>query len=385
MNYVFNYNNQEYKFAKDETDKEKYIVFSCAKNEDSYIKEWVDHYLNLGFDKIIIADNNDSPESLRNILSEYISNDKVQIFECCGLKKFQLYIYNMYMTEANYKWCAYFDCDEFLELTTHANIKDFLKGIKEKCVLLNWVVYGGDGNVYKNDEPLSDRFKTPVLPIPFFKENFYVKYILSGDLKGAYLTNTHCPSYVHDMNLGGYIHVDYTSHVFYPPRYKYAYIKHYYTKSFEEWMNGKTKRGWPDEMYDILKPSNFFIVDKNPDFQIEKYTKGFFVDNNSFSSEHIHKEFDETMSRYEMVHLYSSTKNAYAIMIHLFTLMREYKDHIFVLSDDFIDDALYGQILSYAMISGNRIAFAFNDDDKFKILNNKTKWNNRLFYYMDCQ
>lgn len=383
--YEFIYQGNTYYFQKDESDKDKIILFACAKNEDSYIKEWVEHHLKIGFDKIIIADNNDSPESLRNILNEYISDGLVQIFECCGLKKFQLYIYNMYLNEANYKWCAYFDCDEFLELTTHENIKDFLNGIKEKCVLLNWVVYGPDGNIHKIDEPLSVRFKTPVIPIPFFKENFYVKPILSGELTGAYLTNTHCPSYISDINIGGYIHVENTSHVYYPPRYKYGFIRHFYTKSFDEWMTNKIQRGWPDEMFDVLKPQNIFIVDKNPDFQIEKYTNGFFVDNNSFSSEYIHNEYDDIMNKYEMIHLYSSTKNAYAIVIHVFTLMREYSGHIFVLSDDFIDDTLYAHILSYAMITGNRLAFSFNDGDKFKILGNKTNWNNHLYYYMDCQ
>ena len=187
------------------------------------------------------------------------------------------------------------------------------------------------------------------------------------------------------MNVGGYCHVSNTSHVFYPPRYKYAFVRHYYTKSFDEWMSNKVQRGWPDEMFDVLKPANIFIVDKNPDFQIDKYTFGFFVDNNSFSSEHVHKELDDVMSKYEMIHLFSSTKNAYSIVLHLFSMMREYKDHIFVLTDEFIDDALYGQMLSYAMISGNRLAFAFNDDDKFKILGSKTKWNNAQYYYMDCQ
>lgn len=383
--YVFDYDGNTYKFKKFEEDKEKYIVFACAKNEDPYILEWVKHYLSLGFDKIIIADNNDSPFSLNELLKDYVSDGSVQIFECNGLQKFQLYIYNMFLEEGNYKWCAYFDCDEFLELTTHANIKDFLSGIKEDCVLINWIVFGPDGNVRKSDEPLSERFKTPVLPVPFFKENFYVKPIIRGTVKGAHLSNTHCPSYVTSLNLGGYVHIDYGSHVYFPPRYKYAFIRHYYTKSFDEWMSNKIVRGWPDEMPKILKPTNYFIVDKNQDFDINKYTKGFFVDNSVFEPASVHKNFDEIMNNYEMVHLFTTTKNPYGLLMHLFSLMKEYKDHLFVISDDFIDDSLYGLILSYAMISGNRLSFAFNDDEKYGIFANKTTWSKELYYYMDCQ
>ena len=86
-----------------------------------------------------------------------------------------------------------------------------------------------------------------------------------------------------------------------------------------------------------------------------------------------------------MIHLFSSTKNMYSITLHLFTLMREYTNHVFVLSDGIIDDPMYANMLSYAMMTGNKLAFAFNDADKFKILANKTSWNSSLYYYMDCQ
>ena len=72
MPYVFNFKGKEYYFDKDDTDKDKYIVFTCAKNEDNYILEWVEHYLSIGFDKLIIADNNDDNTILPNILNEHI-------------------------------------------------------------------------------------------------------------------------------------------------------------------------------------------------------------------------------------------------------------------------------------------------------------------------
>ena len=69
----FNWGGCHKEIPLDETDKEKYLVFTCAKNEDKYLIEFVEHYLNLGFDKIIIADNNDEPTILE-LLDDYIKN-----------------------------------------------------------------------------------------------------------------------------------------------------------------------------------------------------------------------------------------------------------------------------------------------------------------------
>lgn len=384
--YEFAYNGNVYHFERDEADKDKYIVFACAKNEDNYILEWVDHYLSLGFDKVIIADNNDSPESLREILSEYIAKGTVQIFECNGLKKFQLYIYNMFLAEGNYKWCAYFDCDEFLELNAHKDIKDFLSCVNEECVLINWVVFGSNSKTYKEEGTVQERFKEPVTPLPFFKENFYVKPIILGGAKGFYLTNTHCPSANRKMfNIGGYYYTSTVSHVYYPPRCKYAYIKHYYTKSFEEWASNKVKRGWPDEMFNILKPSNYFIVDQNQRPDITRFINGFFVDNNEFSEKRIKELYGKDLDKYEVIVLRSSTNNMYSMTLHLYSFMTYYTNHIFVIDNKQVDDALFDSFLEYAMITGNRVAFAFSQKDIDRVLLNKTTWNKSLYYYMDLQ
>ena len=193
MDYKFEYQGNTYFFDKDESDRDKYIVFACAKNEDDYIVEWVEHNLSICFDKVIIADNNDDPTILPSILSKYVKEGTVQIFDCSGIKGMQLYIYNMFIAESNYKWCAYFDCDEFLELSQHKSVKDFLAGIKEDCVLINWVVFGGVGNFVRKFGKLVDRFTEPVYPMGMFKENFYVKPIIRSAKTFSRFINTHCP------------------------------------------------------------------------------------------------------------------------------------------------------------------------------------------------
>lgn len=381
MEYTFTYSGVTHSFYKDEQDKDRYLVFTCAKNEDDYIKEWIEHYLSLGFDKIIIADNNDDNTKLPKLLENYISENRVQIFDCHGLKKFQLYIYNMFLEERNFKWCAFFDCDEFLELSIHSSIKDFLQPINEECVLINWLMFGSNDEIHRREGSVQDRFKIPVSPVSFFKENFYVKPIIKGEHKSAKLIDTHCPIGVPSYNIGGYYEVGYNSHVYFPPRYKYAYIKHYYTKSFSEWVGNKIKRGWPDEMYDVLKEKNYFILQNKGEFPIEKFTNGLFVDNNYYES--IDKKYEEPLKTYNVIELRATGKNVYSLMLTAFSFMKKCDNHIFMLNCDCVDDNLYNLFLEYSFNTTNKV-FAVNNENEIKKIVEKYSQNNGIYYYIDC-
>ena len=67
--YFFENSSNGISFPKDPSDKDKYVVMTCAKNEEEYIIEWLEHYFSLGFDKVFIADNNDlGNDSLYNTI-----------------------------------------------------------------------------------------------------------------------------------------------------------------------------------------------------------------------------------------------------------------------------------------------------------------------------
>lgn len=385
MQYRFSFKGNEYLFNKDLSDINKYIVFTCAKNEDDYLVEWVEHYLSIGFDKIIIADNNDDNTIAPNLLSKYIKNGHVEIFDCHGLTEFQLYIYNMFLAEGNYKWCAYFDCDEFLELNIHNDIKEFLDGINENCVLINWLMFGSNGKIKKENKPIQERFSLPVFPIPFMKENMYVKPIIRGGIEGYRLIDTHTP--LNDngekYNLGGCLSVDYPSHVYYPVRYRYAYIKHYYTKSFEEWMNGKTKRGWPDEMPKILKESNYFILQNEERFPINKFSMGLFVDNDYFSNLCKEPSFMKAIEKYNIFDFRAETRNVYSLLLHVSSFMKNVTGKIIMLPFNCVDDTLYAYLMEYAFETGNKVLLPKDDSEKWKIFS-KYSQTKEGFYYKNC-
>ena len=78
-----------------ENNQNKIMLCSIGKEENLYAKEFVEYYLSLGFDKIIIMDNNDlNGERFDDILKSFIEKIKVEIKDLRGLKQIQLPSFN---------------------------------------------------------------------------------------------------------------------------------------------------------------------------------------------------------------------------------------------------------------------------------------------------
>ena len=228
-------------FPKYEEDKDKYVVFACAKNEGEYIREWVEYYLGIGFDKVFIADNNDVDDiSLYEAIQDYIVSGQVQVFDCRGKDSIQVLMYSKFCEIGNYRWCAYFDCDEFFEMSVYRNIKDFLTPMEEyDCVSFNWLLFGPNGNMYKQPGGVRERFPVPLSPVLYVKENVFMKSIVKGGegrFPGCWFNGSHIPTTSERADIkysvGGYNepYEQNTIHAHYPPSYKFGYIRHYYTK-----------------------------------------------------------------------------------------------------------------------------------------------------------
>lgn len=111
----------------------KVAIIAIAKNEQLYIKEWLDYHLNLEFDKIIVADNDDE------LLLSGFSTDKVIIEDYTGVERVQIKAYKELFKKYrnDYDWIAFFDIDEFLVLDGFENVKDFLSGFDADEIRLN--------------------------------------------------------------------------------------------------------------------------------------------------------------------------------------------------------------------------------------------------------
>ena len=120
----------------------KAYIITSARYEECYIKEWVKYNLEIGFDKIIINDNNpkDYPYNPKDILKEYIDKGQVIIERywdkyCDNINElpqeaamYEVYTYLYHKYENEFDWVAKFDIDEFIEIPeTHNDIKQFLQ------------------------------------------------------------------------------------------------------------------------------------------------------------------------------------------------------------------------------------------------------------------
>ena len=130
----------------------KAVICAIAKYEYNYIREWVEYHINLGFDKIVIYDNNDlNGERYDELLSDFIKNEQVELRDVRDERAMQRVVYNAFYQEDDFDWVAFIDIDEFISpnRTKYKNIKKFLeKNSNSDAIFLYWQTYGDSGKTY---------------------------------------------------------------------------------------------------------------------------------------------------------------------------------------------------------------------------------------------
>ena len=260
----------------------------CAigRRENQYAPEWVGHYRAIGFDHIYIYDNNhDGEDRFEDVLGDFVAENYVTIIDWRDREgsSTQRDAYNDCYARfgRKHKWLAFFDFDEFLCFaTTHSasasGIKSFLSTIPASynCVLINWLTMTDSGLVHNDHRPLMQRFTVP-MPIDKkgiagdFPENNHVKCIVRGGIHGlAFLRNPHVPTTptlrccsANSDPVRQKSRIPYTHDV--------AYLKHFTTKTIEEFLTNKMQRGLPGRTYEeamaAFKDYFFKINDRTPE------------------------------------------------------------------------------------------------------------------------
>ena len=260
INRVTDINNQ---IIENEIQEEKNInntkVCLCtpAKNENRYIREFVEHYEKYGVDKIFLYDNNDiEGEKFDEILSDYIEKDFVEVRDWRGKAKALMQMMNdCYQTNYQiYDWLIFYELDEYIHLSNYTNVKPFLNLPRFKhceVIYLNLICHTDNNLIYYDNRSLAERFPRTV---PKYKKGGYrleIKSILRGHIPNIEITNNHLLSTdLHNCNGYGnknrYYYKTYSNQ----NDYKNYYIDHYYSKSTEEFIE-KLNKG--DVYLDTLK------------------------------------------------------------------------------------------------------------------------------------
>lgn len=135
-------------------------VYICviAIHEEPYIMEFVNHYLNLGVDKIILYDNHPSAT-----LSSLRENPHIIYVHYPGKQK-QLPVYTETLIKLNQSnevdFVGFFDVDEFLFLKEGLNLKDWLATFEDYSgVAVPWKLFGSSGLITYDPRPVTERFR----------------------------------------------------------------------------------------------------------------------------------------------------------------------------------------------------------------------------------
>lgn len=250
-------------------------ICAIARFENRYIKEWVDYHLSIGFSKIYIYDNNrEGDERICNVIDPTISlyRGKVEVIPWHEETKCpQIKAYNDCYNRNEFDWVAFIDIDEFITFAPQSGIKNmtqFLSKFKNyDAVLLNWMGYGDNGHCYYEAKSVQERFLDP-FPRTFSTCNLWGKQPWNGHVKTIIRKGLKM-----QMNSPHIGHGDYkccnaegvpVQNLAYQPSVSHntAYIRHYITKTIEEFIWTKGRRPAADGSFERYSISSFFWYNK---------------------------------------------------------------------------------------------------------------------------
>jgi Glycosyl transferase family 2 len=194
----------------------KTAVVCIAKNEDYYLDEWLEYNHKLGFDRIIMYENNWRCPIEKDYLTKIPFDGQVM----------QLPAYNDFIkNNKEYDWAAFIDCDEFITLLKHSNIKDLIKEYENNTgIALNWFLFGSGGKMKRENNSLLKQFTYRSSEI-----DRHIKVIMNMKYKFEMILPHNSNLLVVDTNkkllLGPFN---------YGGPHDVAYISHYHNKTYED-------------------------------------------------------------------------------------------------------------------------------------------------------
>ncbi|KAG4097231.1 hypothetical protein H8356DRAFT_426419 [Neocallimastix lanati (nom. inval.)] len=278
------YNNIKYLKTEKKNNKSTVIdnnkplrITLCAigRDENLYIREWVEWYKNLGVNKIVLYDNNKvDGEKFEDVINDYIINGFVKVINRRGIvktnkeigpkeikekKSVQAESYHdcYYNNYKNNDWIFFFDIDEFLSIESKYNdIYEFLNDFnKYDGIRVQWRVYGDNGYLHYENKTVNERFGSrknsqystrvkTIIKCKEYKKDLIINAsgLLNRELTFVNLKKKRVKNYLNDKE--AYFDLP-------------VYLNHFITKSTEEYIKRKYKK--PDASFGLNKEINFSI------------------------------------------------------------------------------------------------------------------------------
>lgn len=230
---------EEKKIKQKLKDEEKNIsndyylsMVAIVRDENEYLKEWIDWHLNLGFEHFFIYDNESETPIQKYLESiDYENLHKVTAIDWKTSKVSQQDAYNHFLK--NYrkvsKWFLIADPDEFVYMKdTTKTLVDYLKEKEDyEAIKCSWVHFNANGHETKSEETQVERFTTTTDCMDYLNGG---KHFAQANRVKKF--NGFTPEIRFSKD-------DSTTVL---EEREYFQLNHYFTRSYEEWIE-KMERG----------------------------------------------------------------------------------------------------------------------------------------------
>jgi glycosyltransferase involved in cell wall biosynthesis len=138
-------------------------VITSVKNEGPYILEWLAHHKALGFDYIIVFEN-DSDDLTDVILQRLAQMGEIEFVKNRDFTGSpQMHSYRQFQKMDAYRqsdWVFCIDADEFFVPRRLDTARAFLEGFPQAdAIAVNWLNFGSSGHKTWEDRPVTERFR----------------------------------------------------------------------------------------------------------------------------------------------------------------------------------------------------------------------------------
>jgi hypothetical protein len=215
-------------------------IVAIAKNESSYISEWLAFHKLQGVEKVFLYDN-DSTDNMREVLQPYIEDEFVVYNEVHGrFKQFETYTDAICRYGHLAKYMAFIDCDEFMmPVNSDKSLLEIIESVFSKDesaggLGINWCMYGSSEYETKPERGLvMDNFTHH--SYTNHESNYTIKSIVKPYSVKCF-SHPHYPKYRHGfycINFQGELIPFWRNEI---SEYVGIRLNHYYCKSKEEYI-----------------------------------------------------------------------------------------------------------------------------------------------------
>ncbi|HYZ64168.1 MAG TPA: glycosyltransferase family 2 protein [Acetobacteraceae bacterium] len=226
-----------------------------VKNEARDILEWLAYHSLLGFDALIVFDND--------------STDATGIIVQKAMRRFPIHYWPWHRSDPEsqtgayeeacrhfrdeFDWIGFYDADEFLVLHQHESIAAFLAGFRPfAAVAVNWAIFGANGHEDYHRGLVIESF-TRRAPADFAPNRHVKSFVRPAQVRrcpnphffavdGAYCDPAGAPVEWLRLMDGHELPLGLSAR---PPDYSRCQLNHYFTRSRAHWAE-KLRRGYPE-------------------------------------------------------------------------------------------------------------------------------------------